>query len=150
MARRATLVALIAAALAAPAQAAQPLLGDGAWSWFGDPRAVTHDGSTYVGWVDREGDVKVASYEHATGRRTTAVLQARLNEDDHANPSIFVRPDGRLMVFYSRHVGPAMHYRTSTAPGDITSWGPAQTMPSNVTGGFGLPYPNPIPLPAGN
>ncbi|HZC13091.1 MAG TPA: hypothetical protein VE270_03635, partial [Thermoleophilaceae bacterium] len=31
-------------------------LGDGAWSWFGDPRAVTLDGMTYVGWVDREGD----------------------------------------------------------------------------------------------
>ena len=23
-------------------------VGDGAWSWFGDPRAVTHDGRTYV------------------------------------------------------------------------------------------------------
>ena len=82
---------------AAPAVAAERPIGDGAWSWFGDPRAVTHDGRTYVGWVDHEGDVKVSSYDHATGERVTAVLQARLNQDDHANPSLHVRPDGRLV-----------------------------------------------------
>ena len=49
---------------------------------------MTHDGRTYVGWVDREGDVKVSSYDHATGERVTAVLQGRLNQDDHANPSL--------------------------------------------------------------
>ena len=41
------LVSLFAAA--APAQAAQTPLGGGAWSWFGDPRAVTHGGKTFVG-----------------------------------------------------------------------------------------------------
>ena len=94
---------------AASAGAAVHPIGDGAWSWFGDPRAVTYTGAhtrTYVGWVDLEGDIKVSSYDHATGERTTAVLQARLNKDDHANPSIQVRPDGRLVVYYSRHVGP--------------------------------------------
>ena len=98
-----------AGAAAAPAAAAVHPIGDGAWSWFGDPRAVTHTGAhtrTYVGWVDQEGDIKVSSYDHATGQRVTAVLQARLNQDDHANPSIQVRPDGRLVVYYSRHVGP--------------------------------------------
>jgi hypothetical protein len=49
------------------------------------------------------------TYAHTTGERVTAVLQARLNQDDHANPSLHVRPDGRLMVLYSRHVGPAIH-----------------------------------------
>ena len=101
---------------AAPAVAAERPIGDGAWSWFGDPRAVTHDGRTYVGWVDQEGDVKVSSYDHATGERVTAVLQARLNQDDHANPSLQVRPDGRLVVYYSAHVGPAMSYRVSPSP----------------------------------
>ena len=58
----------------------------------------------------------VSSFDHASGERLTSLLAARLNRDDHANPSIQVRPDGRLVVFYSRHVGPAMHYRISTAP----------------------------------
>jgi PKD repeat protein len=146
MAMRATLVALLALALAAPAQAAQPLLGDGAWSWFGDPRAVTHDGRTYVGWVDREGDVKVSSYDHATGERVTAVLQARLDQDDHANPSLHVRPDGRLVVFYSRHNGPAMHYRVSSQPEDVSAWEPPRTVPTNTPGIRGYTYPNPMRL----
>jgi PKD repeat protein len=135
-------------AVAAPAGAAQPPLGEGAWSWFGDPRAVSAGGKTFSGWVDHEGDIKVASFDHLSGERVTAVLQARLNQDDHANPSIHVRPDGRLMVFYSRHVGPAMHYRVSSQPGDVRSWGPPRTVPVNVPGTRGYTYPNPIRLEA--
>jgi PKD repeat protein len=126
-------------------------IGDGAWSWFGDPRAVTYTGAhtrTYVGWVDLEGDIKVSSYDHDTGERVTAVLQARLNEDDHANPSIQVRPDGRLVVYYSRHVGPAMHYRVSSQPEDVTSWAAPQTVPTNTPGIRGYTYPNPVRLEA--
>jgi PKD repeat protein len=146
---RAVLVALVCALGAtAPAQAAVPPIGEGAWSWFGDPRAVTRDDRTYVGWVDREGDVKVSSYDHTTGERVTAVLQARLQQDDHANPSLHVRPDGRLVVFYSRHVGPAMHYRVSSVPADVRSWGPPQTVPTNTAGIRGYTYPNPIRLEA--
>ncbi len=133
---------------AVPAPAAERELGGGAWSWFGDPRAVTSGGVTFVGWVDRDGDVMVSSFDHASGERLTSLLAARLNRDDHANPSIQVRPDGRLVVFYSRHVGPAMHYRISTAPRDVSSWGPPQTLPGNTNGVFGFTYPNPVRLEA--
>ena len=141
-------VTLLACGALAPGavDGAVPPIGDGAWSWFGDPRAVTHDGRTFVGWVDHEGDIKVSSYDHASGERVTAVLAARLNRDDHANPSIQVRQDGRLVVFYSRHVGPAMHYRVSSTPGDVRSWDPPQTVPVNVPGIRGYTYPNPIRL----
>jgi hypothetical protein len=138
--------ALVALVAAAPVSAAEHPIGDGAWSWFGDPRAVTHDGRTYVGWVDQEGDVKVSSYDHATGERVTAVLQARLNQDDHANPSLQVRPDGRLVVYYSRHVGASMHYRVSSQPEDVSSWAAPQTLPTNSPGIRGYTYPNPIRL----
>jgi BNR repeat-containing family member/PKD domain/Concanavalin A-like lectin/glucanases superfamily len=149
--RRGFLGALVAlCTLPAGAAAAERPLGDGAWSWFGDPRAITHDGMTYVGWVDREGDIKVSSYDHVTGERVTAQLAARLNRDDHANPSIHVRPDGRLVVFYSRHVGPAMHLRVSTSPGDVSSWGAPQTVLTNTSGVYGYTYPNPIRLEAEN
>jgi hypothetical protein len=144
----AAVAVLVVLGAATSATAAEHSIGDGAWSWFGDPRAITHDGRTYVGWVDQEGDVKVSSYDHTTGERVTAVLQARLNQDDHANPSLQVRPDGRLVVFYSRHVGPAMHYRVSSQPEDVTSWGPPQTVPTNSPGIRGYTYPNPIRLEA--
>src|ERR687895_830621 len=132
--RGAVAALLCVVAWATSAEAQQTPLGGGAWSWFGDPRAVHHDGKTFVGWVDLEGDIKVMSYDQATEERVTAVLQARLNQDDHANPSIHVRPDGHLVVFYSAHVGPAMHYRVSSQPESVRSWEAPQTAPVNVSG----------------
>src|SRR5680860_677928 len=52
---------------AASASAAEVRFGDGGWSWFQDPRAVTYTGDqtrTYVGWVTPAGDVTVGSYDH--------------------------------------------------------------------------------------
>jgi PKD repeat protein len=39
-----------------------------------------------------------------------------------------------------------MHYRVSSAPGDVTAWEPPQTVDENTLGGFGYTYPNPIHL----
>jgi len=145
------LVAVAVVFLARPAEAApQPRsLGGGGWCWFGDPRGVHHKGTynhTYIGWIDREGDIKVASYDHNTRVRTTAVLRRRLEVNDHANPSLHFRPDGRLMAFYSRHGGRNMYYRVSVRPEDITSWGRERTIPTNTPGRRGYTYPNPIQL----
>ena len=126
----------------------QTSLGDGAWSWFADPRAVHHRGRTYVGWVAQDGDIKVSAYDHATLARTTALVASRVQVDDHANPAVQILPDGRVRAFYSAHGGMRMWYRTSLAPEDITAWGPAQTMPENSTGAFGFTYPNPVHLAA--
>jgi BNR repeat-containing family member/PKD domain/Concanavalin A-like lectin/glucanases superfamily len=146
-------VALIAVAAPAPASAAPPQqpAGDGAWCWFADPRGVHHEGAkkaTYVGWVGEDGDIKVASFDHRTGIRTTAVLKSRFQVDDHANPALMVRPDGRIQVFYSRHNGQAMYYRLTRSPEDVTSWEPEAQLPSNTSGGYGFTYPNPIRLSA--
>ncbi len=97
----------------------------GAWSWFGDPRAVYHAGAhhrTYVGWDAPDGSIQVASYDHDSGRRVMVTLKARFQVDDHDTPSILVRPDGRLMVFWSAHTGNRMYYRTSRRPEDVTAW----------------------------
>ncbi|CAA9515102.1 MAG: hypothetical protein AVDCRST_MAG17-2231 [uncultured Solirubrobacterales bacterium] len=123
-------------------------LGGGAWSWFGDPRGVHHVGAhrrTYLGWVDVRGTVKVASFDHNTRLRTTAVMRWRLDDNDHANPSLHVLPSGKLMVFYNKHAGPAMYYRISTRREDVRSWGPEKTIPTNTAGlNKGYSYPNPI------
>ena len=47
-------------------------LGAGSWSYFGDPRAISHDGDTFTGWISTTGNVWVARY---TRRR--AADQAR-------------------------------------------------------------------------
>ena len=125
-------------------------LGGGAWSWFGDPRGVHHVGNhrrTYLGWVDVRGTVKVASFDHGTRLRTTAVMRWRLDDNDHANPSLHVLPGGKLMVFYNKHAGPAMYYRISSRPEDVRAWGPERKIPTNTAGlGKGFSYPNPIRL----
>ena len=125
------------------------LTNDGAWCWLADPRAVYHEGKykrTYVGWVNKAGDIQVAYYDHETKEITTATLKNRLQGDDHANPALLMRHDGRLMVFYSAHNGESMFYRVAKNPEDISSWDDERKVGTNTKGRRGYTYPNPIQL----
>ncbi len=129
----------------------------GAWNWCGDPKAITHVGSrrqTYTGWVDDQGSVIVASYDHDTGEVATTAVREALDQDDHANPSLLALPDGRMIVFYSAHGGvrarkpsdKGMYYRITAAPEDITTWGEEREFPTNVKGNWHFTYPNIVRL----
>ncbi|HEY8472170.1 MAG TPA: BNR-4 repeat-containing protein [Natronosporangium sp.] len=134
-----------------PPAATRPVGASGAWCWFGDPRAVHVAGEhrrTYVGFIDRYGQVKVVQYDHRTDRLAAATVARGLPVDDHSNPSILVQPDHRIVVFWSGHNGPAMYYRRSVAPADVSAWGPLRTVPVNTPGDHGYTYPNPVALPA--
>lgn len=121
---------------------------DGAWCWFADPRAISSNGHTYVGAVTSTGDIEITDFDHATKARVTAVLHRSLNIDDHAAPALQIRPDGRLVVYYSGHIGSAMFYRVSVRSGDVTAWHPEQTVPTNTPGIMGYTYANPAHLSA--
>ncbi|MDR2763815.1 MAG: BNR repeat-containing protein, partial [Tannerella sp.] len=113
---------------------------DGAWCWFADPRALYYEGTkeqTCFSWVTSEGDIVIAAYNHTTGNFSQNTLHAALQADDHANPAIFIRRDGRVILFYSKHFDTVMRYRISTNPEDITSFGAEQTFGNNTT----YPYP---------
>jgi BNR repeat-containing family member len=123
----------------------------GGWCWFGDPRAIYYQGAhrrTYVGWVSRACDIQVASYDHDTGQRMVTTIRAKFQIDDHASPSLLVRPDGHLIAFWSGHFGNAMFYRRTVNPEDISSWEPERTVPTNTPGTYGYTYPNPFQLSA--
>jgi hypothetical protein len=129
------------------------LTANGVWCWFADPRAVYYEGSarkTYTGWVNNRGDVEVSEYNHLNNSSSKSTLKSRLQYDDHANPSILMLRDGRLMVFYSAHLGDDMFYRISTRPEDISSWGPERKVPVNTSGDKGYTYPNPVQLTGEN
>ena len=135
-----------AARAAAPTElrAATPRrIGTGAWSYFGDPRAVYAGGRTFVGWTDTQGYVNVASL-----RRNRVLehqrLGPRLVVDDHDSPALYVRPDGRIMVFYSEHNGRAMYYRVSARRHSISRMSPPRTIGTNRRGWGGYTYPNPV------
>ena len=71
---------------------------DGAWCWFGDPRAIFYGGAkkqTYIGWITKDGSVMVSSYDHTTEIQQEKLIHANLQVDDHDNPSIFFLNDGR-------------------------------------------------------
>lgn len=117
------------------------LTQDGAWCWFGDPRAVYHKGQkeqTYFGWITSEGDIVVGSFNHQDGTFSQKVIHKNLEIDDHDNPSVFIRKDGRIIVFYSEHSHGPMYRVISDEPEDIESFGPPATFGVNVT------YPNPF------
>ena len=133
--------------LAAAVPGSRTVSPDGAWSWFADPRAVRFRDArdrTYLGWITRLGDVQVAQYDHDSRLLTTATLATRFAVDDHNNPVVVVRPDGRLMAFWSGHVGSRMYFRVTTQPADVSAWGPTRTLPVQAPGLAGYTYPNPL------
>ena len=126
-------------------------IGDGGWCWFADPRAVYHAGRhrrTYIGWVDRRGEIMVGSFDHATNRIERAVLHRGFSVDDHHNPALLLDADGHITVYYCAHNGGRMYHRRSLEPEDVTGWGPEQTLGTNTKGDRGYSYPNPMYLSA--
>lgn len=75
--------------------------------------AFTNGAYTYIFYVDDVGSTKVA-IETGGAVVATRTLHATLEVDDHDNPTAYIRPDGKLHVFYSRHVGADIYERIST------------------------------------
>jgi hypothetical protein len=112
---------------------------DGAWTFFTDPRAIQYKGTqdkTYLGFLDKVGSDRVWSLDHATGKVDTFTLHLKLSQDDHNNPALYLRKDGRLTAYYQRHgLDNFVFHRTTTRPEDITAWDKEDTirMPEPVT-----------------
>jgi len=142
----------VAALLAMPAVAAATdvtrTLGPGAWSWFGEPRALDYGNRVYAGWVDPTGRVTVGSFDDRSGSRIDLARMSKV--DDHDSPSLQLRPDGRLTVFYSHHADSFIHFRTTLRPRDIGEWGAPQTVRTARWGKWGNTYPSPVWLPREN
>jgi len=128
-----------------PGESYAVLASDGAWSWFGDPRAIFHEGEyrrTYAGFVTSIGDIALVQFDHDSGEVASSVVAEQLQQDDRASPAILVRPDHRLMVFYSGHRGRWMIYRISTNAEDVTSWGKPHAASGYTSEFSGYTHPN--------
>ncbi|MDZ7725588.1 MAG: glycoside hydrolase family 88 protein [candidate division KSB1 bacterium] len=128
-----------------PGSAYQSMTDNGAWCWFSDPRAVYHDGTVYTGWVTNTGDITVGALNTKSMNLEQTILHKNLTADDHAHPSLLIRPDGRIVVFYSKHGGDKMYIRVSKKPHDISVWGPV-IHPEFDHSGNGICYTNPAQL----
>ena len=132
--------------LAAPAVAAERPVGDGAWSWFGDPRAVTHDGRTYVG-LGRPGGRRQGQLVRPRDRRAGDRRASGAPEPGRPCEPVAACAAGRAarrLLLAPRGPGDALP-RVVTA-GGRDRLGPPQTVPTNTPGIRGYTYPNPIRL----
>ncbi len=118
----------------------------GGWTWYGEPKAVYYEGihkRTYFGWVNQnDGMVRVAMFDHETNQEVVHIMKTGYGADDHNHPSIMIRPDGRLLVFYTGHNGSSMSIAISRDPEDISVFSPDTEMFQDSPGGFC--YPNAV------
>lgn len=137
---------------------AQYLASDGAWCWFSDPRAVYYEGKfsrTYAGWITSKGDIMIGYYDHSSGSIKTQLLEENYEKDDHDNPALLFRPDGRLIVFFTKHGGanPTLML-TMKNPEDITTWDKRELFLNDMDHYKGYvnenTYVNPVMLPEEN
>ena len=117
---------------------------DGAWCWFSDPRAVHFKGSydrTYIASVSSKGNITMSAYDHRTGKIEHHTVYEKFQADDHVVPSILILPDGKLMIFFTKHNG-TMYYTKTLKPEDISGWEEV----SSLDMGNMLCYSNPVML----
>lgn len=109
-------------------QTSSSFVRDGIWCWFADPRGIFHDGVTYYSYTNRAGSVFIAAYDHETRIQTIHELDDRTVYDDHGNPAILIRPDGRILVTWGGHVDNELWVTVSNTPGDISAWSEPQNI----------------------
>jgi hypothetical protein len=120
----------------------------GGWTWYNEPKAVYYEGThkrTYFGWVNQytaDGMVRVAMFDHETNQTVVHIMKTKYAADDHNHPAIIVRPDGRLLVFYTGHGmgGRGMNVAISRDPEDISAFTSDTELFKIDT--MGIVYPN--------
>jgi rhamnogalacturonyl hydrolase YesR len=143
-----------------PSESYQSMTFNGSWCWFSDPRAVYFEGihkRSYSGWVDNYGDLHIAFYDHETKEISSKVIFDKLEIDDHDNPSILFDKEGRLLVFFNRHMKgeQPLFLVKSKMPEDIGKWSEVKELYLNDEnlrdlGSMNHTYTNPVRLSAEN
>lgn len=134
---------------ASSAMAFSVVTDEGAWCWFADPRALHHENKalgidkTYIGSIDNLGNIKAEEYDFNKGTKETVLIRSWFQPDDHDNPTFIALPDGRVVVFYSRHTDePCFYYRVTDKSGSLATLGDEKILATenNTT------YPSPFLL----
>jgi len=95
---------------------------DGAYTWF-NGRPVHANGKTFTGWVNSDGDIVAASYDHNSDTVTTTTLKAGFQADDHNAPGVVVQANGTLTYVYTGHNAGSIYVKHSSSAYDISSFG---------------------------
>ncbi len=142
-----SLMALTAIVYTSNIYANSTIVHDGAWCWFADPRAVHHKNEllgidkTYIGCIDNLGNIKAEEFDFNSGHKAEVLVRSCFQPDDHDNPTFLCLPDGRVVVFYSRHTDePCFYYRVTDNSGSLSTLGAEKVLSTknNTT------YPSPF------
>ena len=110
-----------------------------AWCWFSSPRAIVDRDAPegpmiLAGAVSGKsstssGDIVILWMNLKTGQTGSRSLHANFEEDDHNDPALMIRPDGRYLAVYAKHnTDTLLRWRLSTEPHDPTAWQPERTL----------------------
>lgn len=137
--------ALFAAAVSV--QSAVTVSPSGAWCWFADPRALHHENETlginktYVGSIDNMGNIIAEEYDFNSGLKESVLIRSWFQPDDHDNPTFIALPDGRVVVFYSRHTDePCFYYRVSDSSGSLSTLGEEKILKTENNTTYSSPF----------
>ena len=118
------------------------VVDDGIWSVHQRPRAVQVDDRTYVGSVTSDRRIAITEVNHSLDSRTTRMLGTVSVVDDHSSPSIYLRDDDRIVVFWADRDDnrDTIFWQVSDDPLDISSWGDVQSFAESDM----ADYPQPV------
>jgi autotransporter-associated beta strand protein len=130
------------------------LAGDGAWTWFNDPRALFHNGVLYFGYDrDADGSTVLSTLNLQSGVVSNLWTGSLTLVDDHYESGLLVKEDGTMLAIYSRHENDQFFmYRLSTGTNPVTAsaWGAEQANNTGANVSTGMTYSNPFQLAGEN
>ena len=117
-----------------------------AYTWFGRPNyAYSETANKY--WIGSTKNTPDGTTQHITEYDITenvyssTKLGTKYVKDDHNQAQILIREsDGRLIVFYTEHVGLTVRYRVSTNPLDSSSFGNEEIISDSPASSYASPY----------
>lgn len=130
--------------LGSPAEKFPEATKDGAWVTTNSPRALYYEGKyqkTYSGWVTRRGAIVIWSYDHQSKETATFTLHEDFQADTHDNPAFYVRKDGCIQVFYTKHnTEKVVRSFVTTHPEDISQWEPVEHIQTHAKSTYTLVF----------
>jgi hypothetical protein len=106
-----------------------------------DSPAMTYNGKTYVGYVDPDGNIRVASYTHST--RTVAISPAIVTgvfSTWHCAPAVLVRSSDHKLVVVAPAFTQSMYVAISSNAEDVSAWGAATDIGATLGAAASNPY----------
>lgn len=133
--------------------AVQPVARAAILEWFQKPAATHHVGQhdrTYIAWIAQSGVIQARFFDHRSKAWSLIYTVDDLTDspdpgdarDDHNAPSLLVRPDGRIVIFYALHNVPgALYSKVSAQPETVEGWGPRVNLSERSDETYNYPQP---------